>query len=748
MFRFALPLLVAAVQAGPPELPQRPDSITTATAYADSAARRIVEQAREHRHRVDRSITRYRTIGVDRLTVGLNALRRERMLVRRETALRIDWRRDERSHVEVVGSRLAVPIALPDPFIDDDVDASDLMFDPSSDRFFLGVLDSSFVFHPFADNSEIHYRYASGDTTTIRLQDGRTVLLLALEVKPRIRDAHHFEGTIWVDADSHAMVRAVVRLAEPYDLEEEAEEDGDKVPGFLKPIRAELRYLTIEYGLWSLHWWLPRLIALEGVASAGSFLHVPVRLERKYGAYEVEGDTTLASEPRVALTRATRDSLRAGCRAMRQEAREARREARRVSREERTAADEVNGTGRNRNLQPEVQCDCTETGCHTVELTWADSATLLTSEYLPPSIWDNGSDLMTQADIDGLTSALRSAMPQAPLMLRKPTLAWGPGEAGLLRYNRVEGLSVGARATMDAGWATTSLTARLGAADLHPGLELAATRTTPFNQYDFTAYHRLAAMNPEAKPLAMGNSLSSLVLGQDDGEYFRASGVEIERAPASGFAWYSIRLYAEAQRAVAAETNVSLPRAFDSGHAFRPNRPADRADQAGAEFVLRHARGLDPVGWRWGLEARLNAETGTMDFGRAALTARLGFPLPGPLVASLEGAGGSSLGEVPVQSGWFLGGPATLRGYPGAALTGNTFWRGRAEIGTSFPGARVALFGDAGWAGDRSSRRLAPEAWSLGIGGSLLDGIARIDLARALQGQIGWRLHLYLDAVL
>lgn len=720
-YAFPLLLIIQAGQTGPPA--QRPDSQAIATAYADSSARDIVRRARQHRRLMDRSITRYRALGADRISIGVNALRRERLLFRRETAMRIDWRRDGSADVEVLGARQVVPMFIPGVQAADDADAEDMVFDPADDRLFLGIVDSSFVYHPFGSNSEIHYRYKSGDTTSIRLQDGRTIRLLALEVSPRIRDVHHFEGTVWVDADTDAMVRAVVRLAEPFDLEKDGDgDDGEDVPGVLKPIRAELRFLTIEYGLWDLRWWMPRLLALDGEASVGSLLHVPFHFERKYAEYEVEGDTAALPVERVVLDQATRDSLRDACR--------------------------LRAKAEGESPSRRWRCDCSETGCYTIRSTYADSMALITSEYLPPSIYDSESGLITPAEMDELASVLAAGMPQTPLRLSRPEFAWGPGQAGLLRYNRVEGLSIGARATMDMGWAGTSLTARLGVADLEPGVELGVSRTTPFNRYDLAGYRRLDTMNPESKALGFGNSLSALVLGDDDGEYLRATGAELRRRPALGFEWYSVRLYAEAQRAVARETDLSLRHSIDDEHRFRPNRPADRADQAGAEIVLRQAGGADPLDWRWGIELRLNGETGTRDFARGSLTALLGFPLPGPFVATLEAAGGSSTGAVPIQGHWFLGGPATLRGYPGAYLDGTAFWRGRAEIGTSFPAARLALFGDAGWAGDRASHRLAATARTIGIGGSFGDGMIRLDLARALDGDRGWRLHLYLDGVL
>ena len=66
------------------------------SAYLDAQARRLVAAARERRETIDRSITAYRTRMRERIGVGIRALRRDRMLYRREIALLIDWRSEER----------------------------------------------------------------------------------------------------------------------------------------------------------------------------------------------------------------------------------------------------------------------------------------------------------------------------------------------------------------------------------------------------------------------------------------------------------------------------------------------------------------------------------------------------------------------------------------------------------------------------------------------------------------------------
>src|SRR5690606_37008111 len=165
-----------------------------------------------------------------------------------------------------------------------------------------------------------------------------------------------------------------------------------------------------------------------------------------------------------------------------------------------------------------------------------------------------------------------------------------------------------------------------------------------------------------------------------------------------------------------------------------------------AELSLRVDRGLDPTGFRWSAALALDGAAGTHVFARPAVTARLGTPLPGPFLGSLELAAGTVLGHAPVQRLWVLGGPAAARGYPPSTVAGTAFWRGRLEAGTAFPGARVALFGDAGWAGDRDRIETDPSLVGAGIGVSVLDGLVRFDVARALRAPTGWRLHLYVDA--
>ena len=100
-----------------------------------------------------------------------------------------------------------------------------------------------------------------------------------------------------------------------------------------------------------------------------------------------------------------------------------------------------------------------------------------------------------------------------------------------------------------------------------------------------------------------------------------------------------------------------------------------------------------------------------------------------------------------MQRSWFLGGAGSLRGYPAAVLSGLSFARGRVELSRTFEAGSAIIFGDAGWAGDRDDIDSEDVLYGIGLGGSILDGLIRLDLSHGLKGpQRRFRVDLYLDA--
>src|SRR5690606_31772152 len=136
-----------------------------------------------------------------------------------------------------------------------------------------GDNDDYWIEHPLGTVAERHYRYQSGDTMTIRLQDGRAVRVIELRVIPRRNDPHTLRGMLWIDAGSGALVQAAFRLARTVDIIRDLnaldEDDRDAmryVPGFLKPFEFDVTLMTVEYSLWDLRHWLPRTMRFEGYA--------------------------------------------------------------------------------------------------------------------------------------------------------------------------------------------------------------------------------------------------------------------------------------------------------------------------------------------------------------------------------------------------------------------------------------------------------------------------------------------------
>ena len=699
------------------------------SAYLDPAARRLVAAARTRRETMDRSITAYRTRVRERIGVGVRALRRDRMLYRREIALLVDWRRDGVSQIAVIGARQSVPAAVPKPTLPEDLksDAGDYAFDPANDRLTIGwsssrrdsTQDSTRhrdvdFRHPLAPGSEADYRFASGDSSVVVFPNGRTIRLRELRIIPRRLDFRLMSGAFWIDEDSHGVVRALIRPARPFDFEQDLGDEDDKdIPGFVKPIRVEVRFLTIDYGLWAGRWWLPRLIAMDAVATAGSFLQMPMRFERVYDEYEVSGDTAAPRARRPPMATAAEDSIaRAACHA--------------------------------REAREQISCTCANGHCaaFTVHIP-IDTAALLASSALPPPFGAANDTLISEGEMQELTHGLGD-LPQAPWQLRARPPRWG-----LARYNRVEGLSLGARGDLDLGRLQLDGAVRIATSDAEPDLVAGVLRETGTARFRFAGYRRLAAVDPTARPLSIGNSLGALVLGRDDGDYFRATGAELTIAPPVTLPQrFAIRLYAERQRRARKRTDFSVPHALHEDHLFRPNIPADSADQFGAALTLRTQRGIDPERPQWTADVTLDGSVGTYRFGRVSSTVRVAAPLGPNLATAVELAGGAADGRVPAQSYWYLGGPGTLRGYGGNASSGDAFWRARLELANRWPAARVVLFADVGRAGPREQLSLARPLAGVGVGASFMDGLIRLDLTRAIRTPTGWRLDFYTDAAL
>ena len=125
----------------------------------------------------------------------------------------------------------------------------------------------------------------------------------------------------------------------------------------------------------------------------------------------------------------------------------------------------------------------------------------------------------------------------------------------------------------------------------------------------------------------------------------------------------------------------------------------------------------------------LNVEAGigTFQYARASVEGTATRPV-GRFVTALTGAIGSSIGNKPCQSGWFLGGVRTVRGQIAGTRDADAFWLARAEVGTKQGFSRPVGFFDIWWAGSREAfGRVQPQR-EAGVGVGLLDGSIRVGL--------------------
>ena len=156
--------------------------------------------------------------------------------------------------------------------------------------------------------------------------------------------------------------------------------------------------------------------------------------------------------------------------------------------------------------------------------------------------------------------------------------SWGWKRPDLIRYNRVEGPSVGGRFNVSPGGPyTLGISGFFGLADLQPKLRLDLERATPLRRLSLGAFRELRPTDPAGGYLGFGNSVDAFFFGRDNGEYFRATGFDIAwRPPTAARESFVFRAYGERQEPVLADTDFALFHAFDDDWKFRPQHCSSR----------------------------------------------------------------------------------------------------------------------------------------------------------------------------
>lgn len=741
---FLAPLVVVALAAIVAAMPLHASGQDgSSSSYADATARALHEAAMAERERIDESVVSYTAVIRQRIAANLRMPLKDRTLYRSEASHRLWWNRDAENLVQVLAFREQTPVGV-DP---DEVDFGrfDAAFDPMNDRLFFGLAsddedmgdpdgDDFWFEHPLYPEYVDAYRFTAGDTITLSLPDGRIVRAVELRVVPKVADVHRMTGALWIEPGSGALVRAVYRLSDTFDafrdipdLQEEEDEDLSFIPGMLKPWTAEITMISVDYGLWDFEVWMPRTMRMEGVVAAG-ILKAPISFDY---AYELEAVTT---EQSLAADDGDDDLP----------------EVRFATRSEAMAYLNQLAFGEDVPFDTRTTMS-SESG--RVRLIYPEDRTFLTeSPQLPPPIWEEAQGFASEAELRARFGELAD-LPVAPLPQTPRTFRWGIQRPDLVRYNRVEGLSIGARGQIRPhtfmGPLSITATGHIGHADLEPDLALDVSRETLRRRISLQAYHGLATLEPEARHLGLGNSVMALLFGRDDGDYYRRSGTALEWTPPStGRRTYRLRGYAEYHRPVDVDTDFALFQFWKDDWSFRPNLQADEGWEYGGLLEISPWWGSDPRLAQGGLSMTLRGATGMTRFARGSLVGTLVLPLPSDLRVGLEAGVGTITGSPSIQRLWYVGGPRTLRGYAPRTMDGEDTLRGRVELARTFSFGALSLFSDYAWAGDLNTYHVRDGFSSAGVGLSILDGLIRMDAAYGLREPGGFRIDLYLDGAL
>ncbi|MEX0856049.1 MAG: hypothetical protein WD056_00620 [Gemmatimonadota bacterium] len=720
----ALPLVAQAQDVAAP-----PDSSVTsvqlpapADTYGDASVRALLERARTARTEVAAGLETYEAQMHERVYFGVSGelFRRERGIFDQERVSRIRWSRDGNHVVRWEGARVDIPIAGlssqgdsaaglgaflveslsgRDP---DDVDGEDddpalpppLAYDAGSDRLSFGA---DWALNPLADSAVHHYRFESGDTLTISLPGtDRRVVLAEVRVVPRRSEFRLVSASLWFDLETAGLVRAGYRPARPFDLELDGPDDGDSPPGFLRPIRAEIRYVTVDHGLYDLEFWIPRRFAFEGEARVAAFARFPITIEWTVG--------DVAPNARTALIP---DEIPEGW------------------------------------ILREAEIEREGEEARTVTVLVPTAAELASSPELTPSRAPAGS-AFNRSELAELEATLERLAP--PGVFPRIRLAYGTQE-GLTRYNRVEGFSAGVAAYVPLpARLELRAEARYGFADREPGGELRLLRGPENRREELAVFRRLDSSTEWARPEGLAASLSAALWGSDYTPFHRSWGAEAVVKRSSRPASAALRLFAERHDAVQRETHAHLSRLWND-HDFPENPTADEGSWVGAAFDFRWQAGSDPRGLRGFGALRMEAAGGASEYGRGWLSAGLTVPLFRRWSGAVEGGFGTSVGDLPGQRQFYPGGPALFRGSHAGQISGESFWFGRAEAGPGLPLFRLVGFVDALAVGPRDAFWDLDPAVAVGAGFSLLDGMFRVDLSRNVRGTDSWQVFLYLDGL-
>jgi hypothetical protein len=716
-----------AVAAPPPYRPAFGDTIPEPLDELLSRARAARAQAAEGLESFEGVLREW-----IQLDLTAQRFRRSRSIFAQERMGRVRWHRDETQIIQWEGAARAVPLGEGTVRIQSDTGtdgdevavlvgeasgasspealARDLLqsgapaplfFDQGTDRLLFGP--SEWALHPLADTASLYYRYDLGDTIRLRLPERDTPIeLVEVRVEPREVSFRLISGILWIEPESGFLVRAAYRPARPFDLRT----DLDDSPRFgVPPIQFEIRTVAVDHALFDFTWWVPWRYRFEGEFRLAGLFRLPIVFDWTVTDLDV-------NEP-------PSPALMVG------------------------ALGEDGWTVRVREREGRPNLEIRVAPPQML----AQGATTLGGDRIARV---QGTGGFTPEELSRLEAQIRNLAPAAALS--PPQIRWGISE-GLTRFNRIEGLSTGVRATLDLPRDRgLGVTLRAGHADRTVRGELDAQWGASGRRGNLSLYRRLDPSSEWGSGHGLGSSLATALLRDRWTPFHAAQGAEVQMERSGLRAHSTLRLFRERQDPVLHGTDLHLwpwgarPEAL-------PNRTADSGTWWGGNLFFQASPRSRVAGLDLAARGRLEAADGASRYARGWASSSLRIALPGPLQIALEAGGGSIAGEAPAQRHFLPGDVEIFRGVRSGERVAERFSFRRAEIGAARAPFGLVAFVDELHLKDRGSPSWSPRQHAAGLGFSFGDGLFRADVARPVgsgtpaRWHQGWRAFLYLDGL-
>ena len=712
-------LLSLQVQAGP---------------YADSATASLIARARERHRQQDAAVHDYRATLLSRLdaNVGRGGFARLLPIAVEEEQSELQWQAPNDLKVVTLGQRSRTafrgmtmdagwtrPWFVP-RFLGDSIRLI-------SDR---GFPDRAAI-HPLAAGADAYYRYAIADSVQLALP-GRTVRALEVRITPTRADASLIAGELWLDAETAETVRLsftfignrlwVDSIGATHQDTVRADRDDAIVERILR-VSADL-----EYGLYEQRYWLPfrQSVTLDIQLPWFKNLVLPVHFITTFSGVRVNENqpfvfTDLPPDTSQHKGRG-RGNIRRRC-------------------GDRVASDSLADT-----------LSDPKRGCIT-EGTWMGGRFEMDvppdSELHHYAGWKDSLLLSPSAAdaarLDDLRRDVLNMVERLPDSLTgRPRLGLAFDRfADIWRYNRAEGVSLGAGYEWRPGPAFVSLLAKARYAFTDGRLQGALTlrREAPSSRLELVAFREMRDADPLAPGLSFANSVTALMFARDDGSYVFAQGGAIRFLRPLGLrADLTLDARYEDETAPRALARDGFNALLGGDGRFAANGAVVAGHYGVAEASV--AGGSRPVEWA----ATVEGTVGTRSHVRSWLAATARSGLFGGLDATVSGWFGAGTGDSLPQRGFRLGGEKTLRGYPAGWLSGPSAWAVGVDVGLAGHAISPVVFVDAGQVALRSLSFIGGPAASVGAGVSVFGGVVRLNVARPIAPYAPWRWSLVIGA--